>query len=78
MIMPLWLMKSFILLKKKRGNGGWMAVKLDMAKAFDQMEWSFLLRIFSFLGFNSLWIHLVHQCLSSVKFSIMLDGSPSW
>jgi hypothetical protein len=63
-------------LKKKRGNGGWMAVKLDMAKAFDQMEWSFLLHIFRLLGFNDLWIHMIHQCLSSVKFSVMLDGSP--
>jgi hypothetical protein len=53
-----------------------MAVKLDMQKAFDQMEWPFILRIFRLLGFNSHWIHLIHQCLSSVQFSILLDGSP--
>jgi hypothetical protein len=34
-------------MKRKRGNGGLMALKLDMEKAFDFMEWNFLLKIFS-------------------------------
>ena len=40
-------------MKQKRGNGGLMALKLDMEKAFDSIEWNFLLKIFSLLGFNS-------------------------
>jgi hypothetical protein len=32
-------------MKQKKGNGGLMAVKLDMEKAFDSMEWEILLRI---------------------------------
>jgi hypothetical protein len=53
-----------------------MAIKIDMEKAFDRMEWSFLYRIFHLLGFSSKWIHLINQCLSTVSFSILLDGSP--
>jgi len=39
-------------LKSKRGRGGLMAVKIDMEKAFDQMEWDFLLTIVLKLGFH--------------------------
>jgi hypothetical protein len=63
-------------MKKKRGSGGLMALKLDMDKAFDRMEWSFILRIFSCLGFSSNWIQLIEQCLSTVSFSVLLNGSP--
>ena len=63
-------------MKKKKGNGGLMAIKLDMEKAFDRMEWSFLLRIFSLLGFSPKWLQLVEQCISTASFSILLDGSP--
>jgi hypothetical protein len=33
-----------------------MVVKLNMEKAFDSMEWDFLLKILSLLVFNSRWI----------------------
>lgn len=52
-----------------------MALKLDMKKAFDRFEWSFLAKIFSFLGFNEKWIQLILQCISSVSYSIWLNGS---
>ncbi|GLT68149.1 hypothetical protein SLA2020_404070 [Shorea laevis] len=53
-----------------------MALKLDMEKAFDSMEWNFLLRILSLLGFHPKWINWIHQCISTSSFSIMLDGAP--
>jgi hypothetical protein len=38
-------------MKQKKGNGECMALKLDMEKAFDSMEWEFLLKILDLLGF---------------------------
>lgn len=63
-------------MKNKKGNGGLMAIKLDMEKAFDRMEWNFLLKKFLALGFSQSWIHLIEQYISTVSFFVLLDGSP--
>jgi hypothetical protein len=53
-----------------------MAVKIDMEKAFDRMEWSFILTILSALGFHSTWINWIRICITSPSFSILINGSP--
>ena len=53
-----------------------MAVKIDMEKAFDRMEWSFILAILSKLGFRSTWINWIRICITSSFFSILINGSP--
>jgi hypothetical protein len=63
-------------MKQKKGNGGLMVVKLDIEKAFDSMEWEFLSKILSLLGFNSRWIQWISQCITTSSFSILLDGAP--
>jgi hypothetical protein len=63
-------------MKQKKGNGGLMALKLDMEKAFDSLEWEFLLKILELLGFNSTWMHWIRQCITTSSFSILLDGAP--
>ncbi|XP_059460221.1 uncharacterized protein LOC132189495 [Corylus avellana] len=49
---------------------------MDMEKAFDRMEWGFLLAIMEKLGFNPIWIHWIRICITSSSFSILLNGSP--
>ena len=50
-----------------------MAIKIDMEKAFDHMEWSFILAILSKLGFHPTWISWVRICISSQTFSILIN-----
>jgi hypothetical protein len=60
---------------RKHGKDGYAAVKLDMSKAYDRVEWEFLERIMRKLGFHERWIRLVMGCISSVKYQVRVNGS---
>jgi hypothetical protein len=45
------------------GKQGFMAMKLDMSKAYDRVEWRFLEAIMEIMGFESQWINLIMMCV---------------
>ncbi|XP_026410109.1 uncharacterized protein LOC113305243 [Papaver somniferum] len=63
-------------MKNKRGEKGWMALKLDMSKSFDRLEWNFLIKVIQYFGFSNDLCDLVYQCISTTSLSVMLNGSP--
>uniref|UniRef100_A0A803PAA5 Reverse transcriptase n=1 Tax=Cannabis sativa TaxID=3483 RepID=A0A803PAA5_CANSA len=78
-----WIAESSILtqelvhkIRQKRGRGGLMAIKLDMHKAYDKMEWSFLDRVLNANGFNESSRRLLMACVTSVSYSVLLNGYP--
>ncbi|XP_057802954.1 uncharacterized protein LOC131018247 [Salvia miltiorrhiza] len=60
----------------KAKNRGVFAFKLDMAKAYDRVEWSFLEAIMLHLGFNSAFVDLIMRCVTSVSFRVLVNGFP--
>ncbi|XP_028121690.1 uncharacterized protein LOC114318912 [Camellia sinensis] len=67
--------EAFHFLKHKRmGRAGFMAIKLDFNKAYDRVEWDFLLELMRRMGFAPKWIQWVSECITSVIFSIFVNG----
>lgn len=51
-----------------------MALKLDMSKAYDQVEWNFLQRVLDKLGFELSFIELILLSVRSVSYFVLLNG----
>lgn len=61
-------------LKRKKGKNGACAIKLDMAKACDRVEWEYLRCILLKLGFAETFANTVMRCVSLVSFSVRVNG----
>lgn len=54
-----------------------MAIKLDISKAYDKLEWGFLESMMRRLGFNEVWVSRVMTCVSIVSYAVLVNGQPS-
>ena len=59
---------------KKEGKENFMVVKLNMSKAYDRVEWGFIERVMEKMGFHEKWISLIMQCISTVSYSVIING----
>lgn len=52
----------------------WCVMKIDISKAFDSVQWSFVLKILSALGFPVRFIHWINLCITTPSFSVQVNG----
>ncbi|XP_042984734.1 uncharacterized protein LOC122313615 [Carya illinoinensis] len=69
-----FISKEMIQNINKPVRGGNVVLKIDMAKAYDSMNWDFLIHSLASFGFSEGVCSLVHQCISSPWFSVVMNG----
>ena len=62
--------------QRKKGKEARMAIKLDMSKVYDRVEWVYLEAMMRKMGFNERWISLIMMCVTTVSYSVLINGEP--
>ena len=61
-------------MSKKKGKTGVMAIKLNLEKAYDRLEWSFIRDTLNLFNFPDQLISLIMSCISTTSISILFNG----
>ncbi|XP_074298006.1 uncharacterized protein LOC141628805 [Silene latifolia] len=58
------------------GKKGMMALKADMSKAYDRLNWNFIRGVLSYLNLPDSMVHLIMSTIESVSYEILINGAP--
>ena len=61
------------LIKRKKRNKFYGALKIDMTKAYDRVDWKFLKVVLSSMNFSQNWIKWILQCVTTVQFTLLVN-----
>ncbi|KAL8114291.1 hypothetical protein AgCh_021226 [Apium graveolens] len=59
---------------KKRGQDGEITLKLDVSKAYDRVDWSYLHQRMVVMGFCEGWIKWMMRCVTTVVYEFCFNG----
>ena len=54
-----------------------MIMQLDLAKAYDKLNWYYIRKVLIAFGFDQNWVRWVMALVTSSRFSILVNGCPS-
>lgn len=60
---------------RTRQATSYMAIKTDITKAYDRLEWGFLEEAMKRMGFDHKWISWIMKCVSTVRYSVLINGA---
>ncbi|RVW38172.1 LINE-1 retrotransposable element ORF2 protein [Vitis vinifera] len=64
---------DYWLKRKEKG----VICKLDIEKAYDSINWNFLMKVMRKMGFGDRWMKWIWWCISTASFSILVNGVPA-
>lgn len=62
-------------LHKQKGKNNFMAIKVDLIKAIDRIEWSLLSTILINFGYCKKFVDWIMQCISNASIAFLINGA---
>jgi hypothetical protein len=62
------------IIRRKDLKNLFFALKIDMMKTYDRVEWNYLEGVPQKMGFEQTWVKSVMRCVTSVRYSIKING----
>ena len=59
---------------KRDSKDCYIAIKLDMSKAYDRVEWGFMEQVMKKLDFHEKWVGLIMRCITTVSYFVLING----
>ena len=60
-------------IQKRKEKG--ILCKLNIEKAYDQINWNFILKVLKWMGFGEKWVGWIKWYVSTATFSVLINGS---
>ncbi|KAL8106281.1 hypothetical protein AgCh_029900 [Apium graveolens] len=61
--------------RRTQGKNGVAGLKIDISKAYDRLEWSYIKNIMRRYEFNEIWVNRIMSFIQSVSYSFLHNGS---
>ena len=66
--------KLLYMMERMKGRTGYMIIKIDLEKAYNRMEWSFVRNMLLSLNFHMDTVELILSCISTTSISLLFNG----
>jgi hypothetical protein len=58
---------------KRKGKVGEVALKIDISKAYDRVEWEYVKRVMHRMGFHEKWVNWMSMCIENVNYQVLVN-----